>query len=84
MGVCLLTLSKPSYSSKFYLKIKSGAARGCLVRGGEMLQCCAACATSPEKGRSAGGELSFPKQVYLWGRVKSMDANGQIRSEMCA
>ena len=25
----------------------------------------------------------FPKQVYLWGRVKSMDANVQIRSEMC-
>ena len=30
-----------------------------------------------------GGELSFPKQVYLWGLVKSMDANVQIRSEMC-
>ena len=30
-----------------------------------------------------GRELSFPKQVYLWGRVKSMDANVQIRSEMC-
>ena len=28
-------------------------------------------------------EIFFPKQVYLWGRVKSMDANVQIRSEMC-
>ena len=28
-------------------------------------------------------EIFIPKQVYLWGRVKSMDANVQIRSEMC-
>ena len=71
MGVCLLTLSKPSYSSKFYLKIKSGAAPGCLVRGGEMPQCCAACATSPEKvAWEGGGGVGGLRQFFFFFRPK--------------